>query len=437
MTPVDAEWSRLWAHQKRGCDETRRAFASGASSVLLVSPTGSGKGTIAAYMCASSAERGKRCAFVVHRREIVKDLVGRVVRLGVEPGVILGDHPRGDASSPVQLCGVQALVARGELPDLDFVIWDEAHHCAADTYQKVRAAYPKAKHVGLSATPVRADGKALGDAFQRLVVLAQPSELVAAGILVEPDVIAPPKRVKGIVEVVPSWVTHAPGLRTVVFAANKRHATEIASAFRAEQIEAEHIFGDTPSKERDRRIARFASGETLVLVNVGVLTEGTDIREIACVILARGMGGVSQYIQTVGRGLRAAPGKTRAVVLDLAGNVHEHGLPTEDRDYDLDGTGIKARDKEKAPSLRQCLACGAVFRPVPECPICGTEAPPPEVPKTVKAKLGFVRSTPDAKAREWEFLQRQERERGYKRGWAWHRYRARYGENPSRSARSA
>ena len=102
----------------------------------------------------------------------------------------------------------------------------------------------------------------------------------------------------------------------------------------------------------------------------------------------------------VGRVLRAAPGKTRAVVVDLTGASHEHGLPETDRQYSLQGKAIKASDRVL---IRQCRACGAAYEVgPPTCPVCGAAVPPPPRPKLARAELERIMAThtPEQKARK-------------------------------------
>jgi superfamily II DNA or RNA helicase len=145
-------------YQIRAIDQVREAFRE-TRRVLLVMPTGAGKTATASQILAWAVARGRRCLFIVHRREIVQDTHRRLLAAGVSCGLVMAGQPTTDA--PVQVCSVQTLAARGLHPPADLLVWDEAHHVAAATYGAIRAKYPEAWHLGLTATPERTDGKSV------------------------------------------------------------------------------------------------------------------------------------------------------------------------------------------------------------------------------------------------------------------------------------
>ena len=329
---------------------------------------------------------------------------------------------------------MQSLTASGERPPADLIVWDEAHHCTASTYRDVANAYPSARHLGLTATPVRTDGTALGNVFDRLVVLATVRELQAEGWLVPCDVVAPPKRLRGgdiADDPIDAWTKHANGRRTVLFSANVAHAKDVAERFRAIGVTAASLDGTTPKDERDDVLARFRAGAITVVANAYILTEGWDCPEAEVCILARGCGSVAMFLQCVGRVLRPAAGKDRALLIDLGGAVHEHGMPDDDRTFSLEGTPI--RPTNRSAPIRQCPRCGAVFRPKPVCPRCGAEMPKPPPPAIRHVGIGEVGavSPVDTKTRYLEMLAGIAASRGYKSGWVAHKFKARFGHWPA------
>jgi superfamily II DNA or RNA helicase len=146
------------------------------------------------------------------------------------------------------------------------------------------------------------------------------------------------------------------------------------------------LSGNTPGEERKRIIDLFRAGKIMVLASCLVLTEGFDAPNVSCCIMARRAGHVGTYIQMVGRVLRAAPGKERALVVDLTGALHQHGMPTLDREYDLHGEGIKKGEKSIKPW--QCPACGA-FSAVAYtvCPRCGHSLSVEEQERALKVMI--------------------------------------------------
>jgi superfamily II DNA or RNA helicase len=173
-----------------------------------------------------------------------------------------------------------------------------------------------------------------------------------------------------------------------------------------------------------------------VLSNVYVLTEGWDAPRAKVCILARGCGSAATYLQMVGRVLRRN-GDERALVVDLAGCTHDHGLPDEDRTFTLDGIGRKPKSDREW--ISQCLACGFVERGAsrgPVCRKCGTAWPIVEPMRVEAAEMTAVRSVVPRWKRdeELERLTRIARERGYKPGWASVRFKEQFGFWPRRTA---
>lgn len=406
--------------------------------VLLVAPTGFGKTATAAVLIERAVARGRKVVFAVHRREIVLDTHRRLTAAGVRAGLVMAGEPAADA--PVQVASVQTLAAREEHPPADLVVWDEAHHVAAESYREIARAYPEAWHLGLTATPERSDGAGLGDAFDRLVVGASVRELTEGGYLAPCDVVAPSRRQDGALAMDPAdaLTEHAAGRPAVAFSATVRESLALAVRLRERGVRAEHLDGETPAKDRDAILRRFAEGRVDVVSNVFVLTEGWDCPRAEVCLLARGAGSVGTYLQMVGRALRHRPGK-RALLLDLVGAVHEHGMPDEDRAWTLDGGAAKRSD---ADWLAQCPACALVTLgrrcPVTDgrrrCPRCSAPMRGKDPARVLAEKLARVErnaiAPPEVKLAAWERLTAEATEKGYAPGWAAHRFRARFGHWP-------
>src|SRR5262249_59701564 len=127
--------------------------------------------------------------------------------------------------------------------------------------------------------------------------------------------------------IVSDWNGYGQNSPTVVFAVGVAHSIHLRDEFLKSGVKAEHIDGDTPRDERDATLRRLAAGETTVVANCMVLTEGWDCPQVGCTVLARPTKSMGLFRQMVGRVLRPAPGKVNAIVLDHSGAVYRHGLP--------------------------------------------------------------------------------------------------------------
>ena len=325
-------------------------------SVVCVAPTGAGKGTVAAYVLTEAAKRGNRSIFIVHTREIVKDVHRRLLQHGAPAGVILAGE-REQPDLPIQVCSLKTLWARGIRPPAEFVVWDECHHCTASTYRDVAAAYPHAKHFAMTATPMRADQTPLGDVFDTMVELASVRQLIDLGWLV-PVIVDSPEEFTGnklVARPVDKYLEKAADRQGIVFAPSVPTAEQMAIDFCDAGVEAMAIHAGTPMSLREQAIMLYRAGVIRVLVNVDVLTEGFDAPETGVVILARSYGSSRGYLQAVGRGMRSSPdtGKSDVIVCDLVGNNRLFGLPSEPRKNHLFGTPIVLQD----PALAICPKC--------------------------------------------------------------------------------
>ncbi|MGA1608369.1 MAG: DEAD/DEAH box helicase [Planctomycetota bacterium] len=447
---------KLYPYQQRAIEALRDAARAGSRRMLLVAPTGAGKTTIASHVIRSALSRGSAVQFWAHRTELISQCSARLDQHEVPHGVVQGGRTRGRHNA-VQVVSVPTLVRRlDNAPPADLVIVDEAHRSVAGSYVRCLERYPRARVIGLTATPYRTDGTPLGDLYDSMAVVAQPDELVAGGWLMEPTLYAPDQPdMDGVAKrrgdwtpdasaramkalsgnVVTTWQRLASSERTVVFACNVGHSRELVERFVAAGARAEHVDGETPAPERDAILRRLRTGETQIVSNVGILTEGWDLPDLGAVVLARPTQSCGLYLQMVGRVLRVAPGKSRALVVDHGGNIARHGPPTWPRTFDLHAAEGEAGGKgPRVDSLHTCGACFAVWGGAERtCPACGWEMPPPPIPEEVEAEvIEYKAPSADRAIDEIRKLRAIAQARGYADGWVAHRYKARYGSWPSR-----
>ena len=368
-------------------------FREGAKAVCVVAPTGSGKSALAAMMAARFVAAGKRIAWGAHRSELLDQAAATLRSFGLTVGM----RGRG-ASSQVLLGSFQQWTSRGQAPEADVFIADEAHHLSdRSTWATISSAYRQAgaRLIGLTATPCRADGRALPD-FDALVVAAQIKELQALGLLVPlvwrgPTSQQTSKRAAAP-RPVDAYLTEARGRCAAVFAPHVRAAQAYADDFRALGVDARVVTGDMRPEDREAALQAHKAGTLPVLVSVGVLTEGWDNPRCDCVIVARGCGSAGLWIQIVGRGLRprctcgklargeaCSCAKADCLLLDLHGVAHTLGRPDAEATYSLEGEGITlVKDAERGERL--CKVCKTPLGDEFVCLTCGKDHTP-QVPR--------------------------------------------------------
>jgi superfamily II DNA or RNA helicase len=450
---------QLRPYQQQAIADLRAAFRNGARAPLLVAPTGAGKTVIIAAVLQGVAARGRSAIVLVHRRELIAQTSAKLSLADVPHGIIAAGGPATDA--PIQIASVQTLARRldriAAQPDL--IVIDEAHHATAGTWGKALTHWPQALRLGVTATPVRQDGRGLKAVFDRLVLGPSTAELIGGGFLCPARLYAPPPvadlsglhrragdyaideaaermdRPTVTGDAIAHYQRLAAGQRAIAFCCNVKHAEHVCAAFNHAGVEAATLLGCTDPLRRDATVARFGAGELQVLVTVDVVSEGFDIPAAGCAILLRPTQSLGLYLQQVGRVLRPAPGKTHAVVLDHVGNVHRHGWPDDPREWSLDDRLKRAGAAgPPAPSVRTCEVCFAAFKPAPICPMCGAQCAPikSRVIKQLAGELQELRRTEQraarrdqGQARTLQELMAIARQRGYSPAWAWKVHAAR------------
>jgi DNA repair protein RadD len=377
---------KLYDFQEKCLTEIRAAFASGSRAPLLVSPTGSGKTVMFSAICKGATQRGNRVMILVHRQELIDQVCLTLRDFEVPHGIIAAQYPALPTAA-VQVASVFSLVRRlasQSAPEL--IIIDEAHHAIlASTWGKVISAYPRARLLGVTATPARLSGEGLGDIFDRLVVGPSVQTLIDSDRLSPVRVFAPPtidtthlhtqmgdfkkaelsERVdkpKVTGDAIEHYQKITPGQRAAVFCVSLEHAAHIASSARAAGITAVQIDGTMDRGLRRDVVKDFKNGHIQWLVTVDLISEGFDCPGIEVGICLRPTQSLGLWLQQCGRCLRTSPGKSHATILDHAGNSLRHGLPTEDRSWSLDGVRRNNARAEKSQSVRVCPKCFSAQR---------------------------------------------------------------------------
>lgn len=460
---TDRRRPELRDYQLNGDEEIRDLLRAGKRRILTVAPTGAGKGTWMADLVWRAAGKGRRSIFVVSGREIVLDFSKRLDRLGLDHGVIMGSHPRRAPWLNVHVASIDTLRRRNP-PPADILLFDECD-VNIDAWTKLIALYPDAIFIGATATPVRVDGRGLGELFEAIVEWPQASELVSRGYLAPVVLYGPSSpdlsgirridkeqsKVAGIMDrpkltgdALEHWLKHGgEGMRTAAFGVNRAHAKHIQETFIAAGFRWEYVDGET--KERQPIWDALESHRIHGVASVGVIGRGWDMPSLACLLDLAPTDSLARCLQRWGRVFRAASGKDRGVILDHAGNWQRHGLPLDFRQWSLDSRPIKQRDGSPTPGVRMCQQCWAGFPPsLSACPYCGwvyvCNAKEPEVIEGDLVEItreSVARELLDKISNNAQFqdlvgFRRTANERGYKRGYPAMQYRLKHGEYPPR-----
>lgn len=384
---------QLRDYQQSLITDIRERFRSLDRTVLVQLATGGGKTVTSAYMVKTAAERGRRCWWVVHRREIILQASRTFWSMEIPHSLVMGGNIT-DRDAMVQVGSVQTLARRlGKLPPPDLIIFDECHHMGASQYQQIYEACPRAQVVGLTATPWRLDGRGLGAWFDGMVQGPSVADLMERGALCDYKLFAPSTADTSAIatqggdfkrdqlsklmdkpSIVGDAVQHyqriAPGKRAIVFAVSVEHSQNVAAQFRAAGIAAAHVDGSMDTGARDAIVRDFSEGTLQVLSNADLFGEGFDVPAVEAVILLRPTQSLSLHLQQIGRALRPAEGKPHAIILDHAGNAMRHGLPDDDREWSLEDRPKKKRGQKSEVPVKQCPKCFRVHAPQPSCPQC-------------------------------------------------------------------
>lgn len=404
----------------------------GGKRTLIVAPTGAGKTCIGAMLARRDPGR---VGWLTHTKDLIEQTSDKLRSYGLDVGIVAaGRDPRPFAR--VQVASIQTLVERETELAVDMLVLDECHHFLAIEWRAAMERCQARRLLGLTATPERGDGRALGDIFDELIVAAHYSELIHAGYLVPLRVLRPARELeRGLArKVIQAYQENGEARPGFAFVRSIKEANERAEEACAAGIPSAVVEAGTSVEERRTRLGGLRVGDLRLLWNVHALTEGVDVPSASLCAIARNMGHVSVMLQAAGRVLRAHPGKTDALMLDLPGITHRHGLPTEDREYSLHGQGI--RRTEKGMSLRLCVFCGMTSESGGPCPRCGVTAEPKKTRamKIYNEELRAVfagGSTPDwAMRAELDRLRVFARSRGYELGWVAKQYELLFGKKP-------
>ena len=345
----------------------------------------------------------------------------------------------------------------GEHGKVDLIIIDEAHLSGCESYQKVCSYYSTAKIVGFTATPSRLDGKPLS-LFQQLIIGVSADDLINRGYVAPYDLYAPKLNIdlsnvsqpggdfnsselgevmtdrKIYGDIVSNYRKYAGDRKAIAYCVNVKHALAMRDLFNSNNIPAVEIDANSGVSDREEALSGFRNGKYRILCNCNLISEGITLPDADCCLLLRPTQSLTLYIQQSNRCLTPRP-KKRAVIIDYVGNCFAHGMPTDSHEWSLtEDARTPNRSREPDVLVRICTNC---YRAYPAsvgriCPYCNHDngKTKKEIEDDKKAELERITEIKkrDMKSEvnhaiTYEQLLKIEHDRGYKKGWAWFRYK--------------
>lgn len=352
-------------------------------SVMAQMPTGTGKTYLLTAVIDSFVSNNpmEKVWIVAHRRELVSQIDETVRKF----------HSYSASNTSTLLSSVKAVSIQWLSKHYDeieeepgMIVIDEAHHALAKTYKEMWERFPKAKFLGLTATPCRLNGKGFTDLFDVLVQSWDVPEFISKGRLATYDFVSiksdgvtqrlidslqkrgadgdyQNKEMDMLLNKKPSIERLYRSLeefgkdrKGIVYAINISHAQKITKLYQEHGVKAIAIDSKTPATERQQDIEAFKKGDIQVLVNVDIFSEGFDCPDVEFVQLARPTLSLAKYLQMVGRGLRVAKGKKNCVIIDNVGLYRVFGLPSQVWNWNAMFEGkLKVGKKKETPKERE------------------------------------------------------------------------------------
>lgn len=456
----------LRVHQQEVVDKLRDGFIAGHRCQLLYAPTGFGKTEVAMSIMKAVSEKYKKTAMVLDRIVLVDQTSRRLSKYGIEHGVMQSQHWRYRPDERIQICSAQTLEKRQAFPDIDLLIIDECHVTRRGVIKFIKD-NPNIRVLGLTATPFT---KGLGDTYTHVVGATPTGELIEKGWLVplkvyvakEIDMTGAKKiagewaasdvsdrGIKIVGDVVETWQQKTieifgKPVKTIVFAAGVEHGRELAKRFADSGFNFVSISYKEDDDFKKRAIEDFSKPDTNIhgLIATDILTRGFDVSDVLIGISARPFSkSFSSHVQQMGRIMRSHEGKQFGVWLDHSGNFLRFRQDWDQVFYEgvteLKSGGEKAK-KEPTERLKKEAVC-------PKCKIlwtfksniCGACGFAKVVSTGVTALNGELtelfaanqKLSIDNKQFYAELLY-YSKTKGYKDGWASHKYKEKYGVFP-------
>lgn len=350
-------------------------------SIMLQMPTGTGKTRLFASISRDlfdwGAEHKKavKILLLAHRIELIDQIDDHIGQKYNMAHALIVSKSIEQKKYSIQIGSVPTLIrrlSRWTDKDFDVIIIDEAHHVKADSYKRILKEFPRAKVLGVTATPYRMNGASFHPEFDDLIVSKPVLNFIKAHWLSEYEYysIRPNSRVQKEIDsitrfaldgdyldaamidvmdkseiragIVNSYERYARGKKGIVYTINREHNQHVCSRFVEHGYKAVAIDSETPPEERKKLVDDFKRGRIDIICNVNIFSEGFDCPDLEFVQLARPTKSLAMYLQQVGRGLRPAEGKDKLVILDNVGLYNRFGFPSARRHwrYHFEGRSV-------------------------------------------------------------------------------------------------
>lgn len=443
-------------YQKKLINGLRNSMASGHKNIMVQSPAGSGKSITMAEIAKRITQHEMNVLFVVHRRELVKQIKSTFVSWGVNMNFC-------------EIYMVQTATRRLEkLIRPEYIFVDEAHHSLAKTYKRIFDYFPAAHVIGFTATPIRMSGKGFKEVYDDLIIGPKISWLIKNHYLAPYTYysvnLIDQKQLKrsstgdytrqsmenagkNIIygDVINAYKKLANNSKAIIYSYSVQSCKQVAEEFNKNHISAQEVDGKTDKDTRKKAMQDFRTEKIKVLVNAELYGEGVDVPDCQTVIMLRPTQSLSLFIQQSMRCMRYKPSK-KAIIIDQVANYTRFGLPDFDRDWTLEDRAKHPQREggSDGPAIKTCPECfGVILASYHECPLCGHsfEAEFRKLAEDKRAELEKInldaKEMRERKKKEQELLLRDPstftslkefaiygKARGYKPGWAYYHAKA-------------
>lgn len=463
---------QLRHYQASSIESLRLGFRENHTRQVLAAPTGAGKSIIMQAMIEAAKDKGSRIIFICERRILVDQFSAHLDRAGIDHGVLMSGHWRFRPDRQVQVASAQTIERMESLPAADIVFIDELHACMRKSIVNLFESQPKLRIVGASATPFH---PAIGKYFTNVVSVTSMSKLVEEKFLVPFRVfVAKEIDTKGLKVVAGEWKKDdlekrgqqivgdvvADYIRisndvfggyrkTICFSCGIAHGAELAQKFNEAGINAVQISSDDDEEYRGEVLRDFAKPDSDIkmLISVAILSRGFDQSDVDYVILARPLKkSFSEHVQMVGRGARIHQNKKICVIQDNSGNwlrfqddwdkLYHDGVQSLGEGQDVKP---KKEPTDAQKEAAKCPKCNMVWAGGDTCLNCGhvrtkrndVVAVAGEMVEVGMTKRKEEKYSAEVKTEWYAQLLGYAKDKGYKPGWAFHKYKDKFGVQPS------